>query len=58
MQALRKRRAQVASHLKQPMLADIYGAQPVWTPLRLLRAALIALVGGFVAGTLAASPPP
>ena len=51
LQALHRRRAQAASHLKQPMLAEIYGTQPVWTPLRLLRAALIALVGGFVAGT-------
>lgn len=48
----------MASHLKQPMLAEIYGSQPVWTPLRLMRAALIALVGGFVAGTYAAPPSP
>ena len=37
------------------MLAEIYGSQPVWTPLRLMRAALIALVGGVVAGTHGAS---
>ena len=53
-QALHRRRAQAASHLKQPMLAEIYGSQPLWTPLRLFRAALIALVGGIVAGTHAA----
>ena len=53
-QALHRRRAQAASHLKQPMLSEIYGSQPLWTPLRLFRAALIALVGGIVAGTHAA----
>ena len=37
------------------MLAEVYGSQPVWTPLRLFRAALIALVGGVVAGTHAAA---
>ncbi|KAK9843827.1 hypothetical protein WJX81_007905 [Elliptochloris bilobata] len=49
-QAFHKRQAQAANHLQQPMLADIYGAQPVWTPRRLMRAAFIALIGGFVAG--------
>lgn len=49
-QAARMRTRAKSSQLQQPMLADIYGSAPVWTPWRLLRAAVIALIGGFVAG--------
>lgn len=62
-QALHERKAklQAASHLRQPMLADVYGKEPVWTLRKLLRATFIALIGGFVAGarnSAAATPWP
>ena len=51
-QAVARRQAHAGNQLQQPMLDNIYGVQPVWTPPRLLRATFISLVGGFVAGAL------
>ncbi len=53
----RKLKLQAASRLRQPMLADVYGKEPVWTLRRLMRATFIALIGGFVAGAPVARAP-
>ena len=53
----RKLKLQTASRLRQPMLADVYAKEPVWTLRRLMRATFIALIGGFVAGAPAARAP-